>query len=302
MLARALASAWAEIRPDDVVVPLVRSQVDLRDPTATLRTLETENPDAVIHTAAHVGGIADKAKRPLPYLLDNVRMDASVLSAVSTIEVERFLYIGSAAAYPADAVSPIAESELGMGRLEPANEGYGMAKLVGTTAVRYAARESGRAYRVLAPSNLYGPHDVIEPGRAHLIAAALVKTLRAHALREPTVQIWGDGTARREFTFAPDLAQWIAASFDDIVHWPELMNVGSGNEHTVRRYYEIAADVVGYAGELAFDPSKPSGVSRRLLDSSIARNHGWSDRTPIEEGMAICARSIAGRLERETTE
>lgn len=295
MLASSIIEAWPSQRPDDQLTVLSRRDVDLRNPVATREAVAAARPDTVIHTAAFVGGIGDKTARPLPYLLHNLQIDASVLDAVVSLDVSAYLYTASAAAYPAGAPNPIPEDALFDGRLEPANEGYGLAKLTGLTAVGYAARQTGNAYRAILPSNLYGPRDTFDPTRSHLIASTIFKTHRAHETGSPAVEVWGDGTARREFTFAPDLAHWIAASIDGIGSWPLYMNIGAGVDHSIRDFYELAAGIVGFDGDLAFDTSKPSGVPQRLIDSTLARSHGWEPRTGIRDGMAACYDSFLTR-------
>ncbi|WP_345801877.1 NAD-dependent epimerase/dehydratase family protein [Microbacterium sp. AZCO] len=295
MLGSSIAAAWRSLRPADELISLTRGDVDLSDSDATRRAVADARPDLVIHTAAHVGGIGDKLARPLPYLLENVRLDASVLEAALAADVPSYLYVASAAAYPADAVNPIEESALFGGRLEPANEPYGLAKLTGLSAVSYAARQTGHAYRSILPSNLYGTGDSFDPDRAHLIASTLLKTHRAKESGAAGVEVWGDGTARREFTYAPDIADWLVRSVDEMGVWPIFMNVGSGVDHSIREFYETAADIIGFRGDLLFDPSKPSGVPRRLIDSSVARTHGWSAPTDLRDGMAECYRAYLDR-------
>ena len=288
MLASSIAEAWKSRRADDALTVLSRRDLDLRDTVATRAAIARSRPDFVIHTAAFVGGIGDKTARPLPYLQENVRIDASVLDAVVAESVPGYLYTASAAVYPEDALNPIGEGALFTGRLEPANEGYGLAKLTGLTAVGYAARQTGRAYRAILPSNLYGPRDTFDPARSHLIASTIFKTHTAKERNSPEVQVWGDGTARREFTFAPDIADWIAESIDDLADWPAFMNLGAGIDHSIRDFYELAAEIVGFEGELAFDTTKPSGVPQRLIDSTVARMHGWAPHTDIRDGMVAC--------------
>lgn len=288
MLASSIADAWRAQRPTESLTLLSRHDVDLRDSRATRDAIAAARPDVVIHTAAFVGGIGDKTARPLPYLLHNLQIDASVLDAVVAEEIEGYLYTASAAAYPAAATNPISEAQLFGGRLEPANEGYGLAKLTGLTAVGYAARQTGRAYRAIMPSNLYGPRDSFDPARSHLIASTLLKSHLAHVSENDSVEVWGDGTARREFTYAPDLATWIVRSIDHLDTWPAYMNVGAGTDHSIRDFYEIAAQIVGFKGDLVFDVSKPSGVPQRLIDSSLARSRGWAPTTDLRDGMAAC--------------
>lgn len=292
MLASAITDQWHQQRPHDDLITLRRRDVDLRDRDETARAFGQHHPDLVIHTAAHVGGIADKLAHPLTYLQENLRIDTSVIDAVVSQDVPQFVYTGSAAAYPAAAPNPIQEGALFSGPLELANEPYGLAKLAGIAAVRYAAQQTGRAYRAIAPSNLYGPADSFDPTRAHLIASTIRKAHEAKVANAPEVEVWGDGAARREFTFAPDVAAWLVEAADDLAAWPVLMNVGAGEDHSIREFYDTAAETVGYTGVLRFDATKPAGVPHRLLDSSLARAHGWAPRTSLRDGTALCYRAF----------
>jgi len=213
-------------------------------------------------------------------------MDSSVIDASVAAGVPRLVYIGSAAVYPAVYERPFVESDLLTGALESANEGYGLSKAAAVKLCQYASHQHGVRYRAVLPSNLYGPHDHFGSAGAHLIAAALTKVHAAHVSGAPTVEVWGDGTARREFTFSEDLASWIVDQLPHIDAWPAWLNLGVGEDHSVADYYRIARDVVGYQGELAFDTSKPSGVPRRLIDSQVANSLGWRPTTSIEDGMA----------------
>lgn len=288
MLGSSISERWSSRRLEDDVLAVRRADVDLRDAKATERAIGTARPDLIVHAAAVVGGIADKIARPLPYLLDNLAVDRAVIDAAVSNGVPRMVYVASAAAYPAAAQSPIDESQLFRGELESANEGYGLAKLTGLTAVRYAAQQTGLAYRSILPSNLYGPRDTFAPDRAHLIASTIRKAHEARETGAAAVSVWGDGTARREFTYAPDLADWLVSAVDDIAAWPSTMNVGAGTDHSIRQFYEIACEIVGFDGELEFDVSRPSGVPQRLIDSTIARSHGWAPVTSMADGMRAC--------------
>ncbi|MDO8383194.1 MAG: NAD-dependent epimerase/dehydratase family protein [Microbacterium sp.] len=296
MLASSISRAWIVLRPDDRLTLLSRRDLDLRNADLTRSVFSRLRPDVVIHTAGMVGGIADKLARPLPYLVDNLRIDTSVLEAVVQAEVPSYLYTASAAAYPVAAKNPISESALFEGRLESANESYGLAKLAGLSGVGYAARQTGAAYRAILPSNLYGPDDTFEPTRAHLVASTLRKT---HLAKEEgsRVAVWGAGMARREFTFAPDIARWLASHIEQMSSWPLMMNVGSGVDHRVRDLYAYAAEIVGYDRGFDFDVAQPEGVQQRLIDSSVARSFGWVPETSIHDGMAICYGSFLVRSE-----
>lgn len=264
----------------------VRADLDLRSRDLVRDFIGDARPDVVIHAAARVAGIAAKLAAPMDFLLDNLLMDSSVIDASVAAGVPKLVYIGSAAVYPAVYERPFVESDFLTGALEAANEGYGLSKAAAVKLCQYASAQHGVSYRAVLPSNLYGPHDHFGSSGAHLIAAALTKVHFAHISGAPTVEVWGDGTARREFVFSEDLASWIVDQLPLIDAWPTWLNLGVGEDHSVADYYRVARDVVGYQGELAFDTSKPSGVPRRLIDSQVANSLGWRPTTSIEDGMA----------------
>lgn len=286
MLGSSLAEAWRLRRPDDELIVLGRQEVDLRDRAATAEAIRAARPDAVIHAAAKVGGIAAKLASPTTYLLDNLQIDSSVIGGALEAGVPELLYIGSAAVYPEQVEQPIREESVLTGTLESANEGYAIAKIAGQKLCEYASRQFGHAYRVALPSNLYGPNDDFSATGGHLIAAALDKAHTARVSGSPSIQVWGDGSARREFTYSADLADWLVGQVGSLATWPAVLNVGVGEDASIAELHRIAAEVVGFEGELAFDTTKPSGVARRLLDSSRARELGWTAPTSLRDGMA----------------
>jgi len=286
MLASAVREQWAITRPGDDVVGLSRAEIDLRDRDATLARLGTIDADLVIHCAATVGGIAANVARPTTYLSDNLLLDTSVIGGSIATGVQKFIYIGSSCMYPRDYRQPLVESDMLAAPLEPTNEGYAIAKIAGSKYAEYASSELGLTYRTIIPSNLYGPNDDYDSGKSHLVAAAISKMHRAKVAHNPSVEIWGDGTARREFTYVEDLAKWMVASIDDMADWPSMMNVGCGYDLSVREFYEIARDVVGYRGEFVYDTSKPAGMHQKLMDSTRAKSFGWNPQTAPALGMA----------------
>ena len=288
MLGSAIAAQWQVLRPDDELVALTRDRVDLRDAAATQAALAEIRPDVVVHAAARVAGIADKLAHPASFLQQNLQLDSSVISGSIALGIPELLYISSGAIYPADYPQPLAEEAVLGGPLEGANEGYALAKITGGKLCEYASREFGYAYRAAVPSNLYGPGDSFGAGRAHLVASTIVKAHDAVAAGDSTIDVWGDGTARREFTFSVDLAAWLVTQVGSLERWPALLNLGVGFDHSIREYYEAAARTVGFTGEFAYDTTKPSGVMQRLLDSSRARELGWNPTTPLDEGYAAC--------------
>jgi GDP-L-fucose synthase len=286
MLGRTLADAWSVQRPDDELVVVTRADVDLRDHEATRRYVADVRPDAVIHAAAKVGGIAAKLAEPATFLQDNLLLDTSVIGAALDAGVGELLYVGSAVVYPEAYERPFVESDALTGRLERANEGYALAKGAAARLCAFASAQHGVHYRVAVPSNLYGPHDHFDAATAHLVGAALGKVHRAHAEGAPTVAVWGDGTARREFTYAGDLARFLVEQVDRLAAWPDALNLGCGVDHSVREYYEAACEAVGFTGELVYEVDRPSGAPRRLIDSSLARTLGWTTPTSLRDGFA----------------
>lgn len=285
MLGSSIVEEWKIRYPDDECFAVNRAIADLRDRGATTRVISEFGPEVVVHTAAKVGGAGDKVAKPLPYLLDNLTIDSNVISAAIEARVPEFLYIASAVVYPAEYVRPFVESDLLTGGLESVNEGYGLAKLAGLKLCEYASRQYGLAYRSAVPSNLYGLRDKFDLMSGHLIPAAIAKIHEAHVAGASEVSVWGDGTARREFTFATDIASWLVGQIGSLSSWPSALNIGCGEDHSVREYYEVARDIVGFAGKLSFDESKPSGVPKRLIDSRHARELGWRATTSLVEGM-----------------
>jgi GDP-L-fucose synthase len=285
MLGRSFAAQWQKIRSSDELIVSTRADADLSDHAATRRFIESVQPDSIVHAAAKVGGISAKLAEPTPYLLDNLVLDSSVLSAAISSGVRELLYVGSGAIYPQDATQPIGEDAILGGPLERANEGYALAKIAAGKVCEYASRQFGFHYRVVAPSNLYGPNDDYSLGHGHLVAAALSKIHAAYVSGMDTVSVWGDGTARREFTYVVDLADWLVGQMGRLSTWPSLLNVGAGTDHSIAEYYEVAKRIVGFTGDFEYDASKPAGVAQRLLDSSRARALGWAPTTSLEDGM-----------------
>jgi GDP-L-fucose synthase len=291
MLGSSIATQWRLARPTDELVLLTRDDVDLRDASATSAAIGEIAPDAIIHAAAVVGGIAVKLATPTRFLHDNLMIDSSVIGGAIAAGVPELLSIASAAIYPEHLRQPFIEADLLAAPLESANEGYAIAKIAGVKLCEYASREFGFSYRSAVPSNLYGPNDNHAAGSAHLIAAALTKMHEARLAGAESVAVWGDGQARREFTYSVDLAEWLVTQVGHLSAWPNMLNLGVGVDHSITDYYETARDVVGFEGRLEYDVSKPAGMAQRILDSSAARALGWSPQTTLEQGMTEAYRS-----------
>jgi GDP-L-fucose synthase len=285
MLATAVAEAWSEAHPDDEVVRLSRDDADLRDAAATRELLERVQPELLIHAAARVGGIAANMADPTGFLMDNVLLDSSVLHASLELGVPKLIYVGSSCMYPKDYRQPLVESDMLAAPLEPTNEGYALAKIVSARFCAYATAQYGVDYKVIVPSNLYGPGDDYATGRSHLVAAAIAKTDRARADGVDHVEVWGDGTARREFTYVGDVADWLVRAVGSMHEWPDMLNVGAGVDHSVLDFYRAAARVTGFDGRFELQPDKPAGMQMKLMDSSAAAAWGWRPTTSLEDGM-----------------
>ena len=283
MLGKSIQRAWAD--SGEQLRAVGRSDADLTDISEVRAMLDRLKPDAIIHTAAKVGGIAANMNSQSAFLMDNLLIDSSVLKTALETGVRRVIYIGSSCMYPKDFRQPLVEGDVLAGPLEPTNEGYAIAKIAGARYCQYVSEKFGVDFNVIIPSNLYGPDDDYSPQLGHLVASALRKAHEAKVTGAKSIDVWGDGLARREFTYVGDLASWLATAFSSIGTWPSLMNVGLGIDHSVIEYYRNALDTVGYDCDLVTDPSKPAGMRQKLMDSSLARDFGWSPATGMAEGM-----------------
>ena len=285
MLGTELALQFAA-DPNVELFKFSRKELNLLDRKMVTNKFSHLSPDLVVHAAAQVGGIQANMSTPLGFLLNNLEMDLSVINACLAAQVPNLLYIGSSCMYPKDFRQPLVEADLLRGPLEETNEGYALAKIVGSKLCDYISNEHGYSYKTIIPSNLYGPGDNFDPGRSHLLASVIRKVLEARASKTGSIQVWGSGTARREFTFARDLATWIVNSISRISDFPSRLNVGSGRELEVSEYYKLTMSIVGYEAELSFDTSIPDGMMAKLMDSSVARREfGWNPATSLESGI-----------------
>lgn len=275
----------APARGIDVLAP-ARSEVDLADASAVTRYLAHHTPEVVVHCAGRVGGIAANMAHPVSFLTENWEMGRNVVMGAREAGVTRLINLGSSCMYPKDSPRPLTEDDILAGPLEPTNEGYAIAKSAVQRLAAYVGEEDPRfQYKTLVPCNVYGRYDAFGPNRSHLAAAAIVKLHAAKVAGKRTVDIWGDGTARREFIYAGDLADAILTGIEKFDTLPPVMNVGPGADHTVNEYYETAAKVVGFEGSFDHDLSKPVGMRRKLMDVTKARDWGWAATTPLALGL-----------------
>lgn len=286
MLGSSIRRSVELLGPDDAdFIFLDRTHADLRDADSVQTVVRTFRPDTVIQTAARVGGIAANIAHPTEFLMDNLLIDSNVLRTSLESEVPNFIYFGSSCMYPRDYRQPLVERDILAAPLEPTNEGYALSKITAAKFCEYASREFGVNYKVLIPSNLYGPGDNYNPESSHLVASTIRKAHEAKTKASPEIEVWGDGLARREFTYVGDIADWVVENLGSLDRWPTYLNLGLGYDYSVREFYEHALAVVNYECSLKFDSSKPVGMKQKLMDSSEALKFGWNPKTELNEGM-----------------
>jgi GDP-L-fucose synthase len=261
-----------------------RAELDLRDQAAVDRFFCAERPEYVFLAAAVVGGILANATYPADFIRDNLLIQTHVVDAAFRHNVSKLQFLGSSCVYPKLAPQPIREEALLSGPLEPTNEAYAVAKIAGLEMAQAYRRQYGFNAISLMPTNLYGPGDNFDPDSSHVVPALIRKFHEAKRSGSPEVAIWGTGAPRREFLHVDDFAD--AAVFL-MLHYDEeaIINVGTGEDITIRELAELIKEVTGYAGPLAFDRSKPDGTPRKQLDVSRLRALGWSPRIHLREGL-----------------
>lgn len=262
-------------------------QMNLLDYTKTRQVISDYRPELVIHAAGMVGGIQANIREPVNFLVNNLDMGRNLMMACLESEIKQVLNLGSSCMYPRNHEEPLKEEMILTGELEPTNEGYALAKIVTAKLGDYIQREhSDFHYKTLVPCNLYGKYDKFDPKHSHLIPAIIHKIHLAKKNGEETVEIWGNGEARREFMYAGDLADLIVAASNRFASLPALMNVGLGYDYTINEYYHAAAEVIGYKGAFVHDLSKPVGMTRKLVNVDKQTAWGWQPTHSLKAGIA----------------
>ncbi|MBY0252972.1 MAG: GDP-L-fucose synthase [Methylobacterium organophilum] len=270
-----------------------RRTLDLLDQAAVRRFFAENRIDQVYLAAARVGGIHANNTYPAEFIHENLLIQSNLIDAAHTHGVDRLLFLGSSCIYPKLAPQPMREDALLTGLLEPTNEPYAIAKIAGIKMCESYNRQYGRRYRSVMPTNLYGPNDNFHPENAHVLPALMRRFHEAKQEGLAKVTVWGTGRAMREFLHVDDMARAsvYVMEMDDAVYAantrPDLshINVGTGEDCTIRQLAEALARVIGYAGELAFDATKPDGTPRKLMDVSRLRAMGWRPEIALEDGL-----------------
>jgi GDP-L-fucose synthase len=276
----ARAADWTILAPRS-------AELDLTDAAAVDAYLAKHQPDLVVHAAGRVGGIQANMANPVAFLDENTAMGRNIIMGAYRAGVRGFLNLASTCIYPRAAENPLREDMVLTGPLEPTNEGYALAKIMALRLCDYIRREdAGAQYKTLIPCNLYGAHDTFDPKQSHLLPAIIHKVHQAQKTGETSVEIWGDGTARREFMFAADLADAVLRAAADMDSLPGSMNIGLGQDHSINDYYATVAEVIGWAGDFSHDLSKPVGMKQKLCDPARQQDWGWQAPTALRDGIA----------------
>lgn len=263
-----------------------RQEVNLLDAESVRSAFKRNRPDLIVHAAGRVGGIQANIAEPVRFLVENLDINRNLILGAAECGIPRMLNLSSSCVYPKNREDALTEEMILSGPLEPTNEGYALGKIAGMKLCEYVSREnSALRYKTLIPCNLFGRYDHFEADRSHLVPAILMKLHQAKREEVSAVEIWGDGTARREFMYAGDLADLIWRAVDRFEDVPPLMNVGLGYDLSVNEYYAAAASVVGYQGSFRHDLSKPTGMKRKMTSVTLLDRFGWTAPTSLREGL-----------------
>jgi len=267
------------------IITRERSELDLTNQAETRSFFADSKPDIVIMAAAKVGGIHANNTYPATFLYENLAVATNTIDSAFRAGTERFLFLGSSCIYPKLAPQPLRETSLLTSELEPTNEPYAIAKIAGLKLCEYYRKQYDVLFHSLMPTNLYGRGDNYHPENSHLLPALIRRFHEAKLANKESVTIWGTGTPRRELMNVDDLAEAIVHVLN-LDNPPDLINAGTGIDHSIMEIAEIVKRTVGFTGEIGTDPTKPDGTPRKLLDVSLLRSQGWSSRIPFEKGIA----------------
>lgn len=285
MLGQAILRLAPLIAPDLQIIAPTRAELNLLDRVMVRRYFLVNSFDAVIHAGAKVGGIKANISDPIGFMTDNMLISLHTIEHAHQAGIRNFVNLGSSCMYPRDYRNPLTEEDILAAPLEPTNEGYAIAKIAASRLCSYISAQHGLAYKTLIPCNLYGNGDRFDLEQGHMIAAAMMKIHMAHRNGDSDVEIWGDGTVRREFLYVDDLAKFIVVNIGNLHHFPADLNVGLGYDYTVNEYYQAIADVIGFRGKFVYNPDAPVGMTHKLMDITKAQTFGWSPDTSLQDGL-----------------
>ncbi|HEX5493412.1 MAG TPA: GDP-L-fucose synthase [Mycobacteriales bacterium] len=280
------SALWRLLRAEGFTRLLGRAstELDLRDRNAVFEFFDATRPDCVVLAAARVGGILANSTRPVEFLSDNLRIQLNVFDAALRFGTGRVLFCGSSCIYPRLAAQPITEDSLLTGPLEPTNDAYAIAKIAGVVQVQAVRRQYGTRWISVMPTNLYGPGDTFDPDDSHVLPGLLHRMHVAARAGAPEFVVWGTGTPRREFMHVDDAARACLLALERYDQ-PAPLNIGVGSDISIRELAELIAGVVGYPGRLVFDPGRPDGTPRKLLDVSRLASLGFHPAVSLLDGL-----------------
>jgi GDP-L-fucose synthase len=275
----------AAMRGVEILAP-TRAEVDVLSAHAVQAYLKRVQPEAVIHAAGRVGGIQANMREPVRFLVDNWDMGRNIVLAAREVGVRKLINLGSSCMYPRNSPHALREEDILSGTLDSTNEGYALAKCSVARLCQYIGVEDSRfQYKTLVPCNLYGKYDAFDPARSHMAAAVIAKIHQAKMTGANVVDIWGDGTARREFLYAEDCAEAVLKATVDYETLPSVLNIGLGTDYTIDEYYTLTAEVIGYTGSFSHNLDKPAGMQRKLVSIERAIHWGWQPKTSLRDGI-----------------
>lgn len=275
-----------------------RDDLDLMNQASVNQFFAEHHPEVVIFAAAKVGGIHANNSFPAEFLYQNLIMASNAVEAAWQHGTKRFLFLGSTCIYPRMAPQPIAESSLLTSQLEPTNEAYAIAKIAGLKLCQFYRRQFGVLFYSAMPTNLYGPGDNYHPDNGHVLPALIRRFHEAKELNADAVTIWGSGTPLREFLHVDDLASGILHLLQ-LPNPPDLVNIGSGEEISIRGVAELIKEIIGFHGRIINDLSKPDGAPRKLSDISLIRSTGWSPKISLRDGLTAAYQDFLSELKHE---
>lgn len=259
-------------------------ELDLLDQRAVKEFFETEKPEYVVDSAAKVGGIKANMTYPSEFLYENLQIQNNVIWSAKEVGVKKLLFLGSSCIYPRECPQPMKEEYFMTGRPEPTNEAYAYAKISGMKMCEYIYDQFNMNFTSCMPTNIYGENDNFDPETSHVIPSLIHRMHTAQVEKTPEVVIWGTGVSRREFLHVDDLADsvvWLLENYDD----KQFLNIGTGEDISIKELAIMVKDLVGYEGELVFDSTKPDGMPKKLLDVSKLHDAGWHHKINFEEGL-----------------
>ncbi len=287
------------------LITRTHSELDLRNQTAVQAFFAAEKPEYFILAAAKVGGIHANNTYPVEFIEDNLLIQTNTIHHARKNNVKRLLFLGSSCIYPKNCPQPIKEEYLLTGPLEPTNRPYAIAKIAGIEMCHAYNRQYGTKYIAAMPTNLYGPNDNYDLNNSHVLPALIRKMHEAKMRRDKEVIVWGTGTPRREFLYSEDMAdaciflleqaeEELDGLFND--EQPPLVNIGCGEDLTIRELSELVAEVVGFKGSLSFDTSKPDGTMRKVMDVSRINILGWHHKMTLKAGIYLSYQDMLSQV------